>query len=115
MTQSTFEFDHVYVQPSYGSKPSIQERFEIFNAANPWVIDALLDLALKELEGGFKTSVDYLCHALRWHYRWSNKAPKDGQPQFKLSNNFTSRYARLLLEREPALAGVLTLKKIKTP
>lgn len=86
---------------------TIQERFERFHKLNPWVLSALEKMAVSEQRGGFKTSVDYLVHNLRWHYR---RQTSDPNSDFKISNDYTSRYARLLLERNPTLRHIIKTK-----
>ena len=90
---------------------SIQERFELFHKLNPWVLTALERLACAEMQSGFRTSVDYLVHQLRWHYRRTIADPKS---DFRISNDYTSRYARLLLEKNPSLRHIITTKALKS-
>jgi hypothetical protein len=97
--------------PDLGKGATIQERFEAFHKRNKWVLDALEQLAIRELQEGFKTSIDYLVHQLRWHYRRSTHRPAG---DFKISNDYTSRYARLLLEKNPSLGAIITTKELKT-
>jgi hypothetical protein len=38
--------------------------------------------------------------------------PADGE-EFKLNNNYTSRYARLLMEREAGLSGLFATRELR--
>ena len=89
--------------------PTIQERFTRFHRCNPWVLAALEKMAIAEMQSGFRTSVDYLVHNLRWHYR---RTTRDPNSDFKISNDYTSRYARLLLEKNPSLHRVIKTKTL---
>lgn len=101
---------HPLVQPEYGREETIQQRFERFHAMNPFVYDSLRALALQMVRAGVKKyGVKGLFETLRWHYTLSTQ----GEP-FKLSNDLTSRYARLLMEREPALEGFFELRELRS-
>ena len=92
-------------------KATIQERFEQFHRLNPWVLNSLEKLACAEMANGYRTSVDYLVHQLRWHYRRTIADPKS---DFRISNDYTSRYARMLLDRNPSLGNIIQTKELKT-
>ena len=46
--------------------------------------------------------------------RW-NRLLRTGDRGFKLNNNFTAYYARLLMEREPELRGMFETRKLGVP
>ncbi len=80
----------------------IQREFLKFHRENPHVYFKLVELAHQAKRSGRKRyGMKSLYERLRWHYEIELKSSDD----FKLNNNFTSRYSRLLAEREPDLAG----------
>lgn len=97
---------------------SIQERFEAFHRDHPEVWAEFERLALilldKHRRGLVKwISAKHVFEKMRADYYFSDK-PTDREP-FKLSNDFTSRYARLLLEKHPEFEGVIRLRELETP
>ena len=89
---------------------SIQERFERFHAENPHVYAGLRRLALAARERGVeRIGIEMLYSVLRWEHTLKTNDPAG----FKLNDHYTSRYARLLMEREPALAGLFETRELK--
>lgn len=120
--EDDFELDlRAIVRPSYvriagddgeGRKLTIAERFAIFHAANPHVFENLRRLAIGLIRRGrTHYSVDALFHILRFHY---DIGTVDPTADFKLSNDYTSRYARLLIEQAPELADFFDLRPLRT-
>ena len=73
-------------------KRTIQERFEEFHAENPRFYDLLVHFA-----------------------RFARKKGKTiGEEPFKFSNDFTSRYARLMMEQEEDLQGFFELRELRS-
>lgn len=92
------------------STPTIGDAFEAFHTANPWVYDALVTLARDlRARGHERVGMKMLFEVLRWNWMLTTSSP-DG---FKLNNNMTSRYARLIMDNEPDLAGVFELRELK--
>lgn len=84
-----------------GRKQTIAERFAEFHDANPSVYAAIRGLALQAKRNGFrKWSTKAAFEVLRWQYAIQTKTD-----DYKLNNNFTAPYARLLMASEPQLAG----------
>lgn len=82
--------------------------FETFLVSNPHVMPAMLSLARAKLAAGYKRiGAKALWEDLREHLR----AHKLGQ--WKLNNSFTALAARRLIELEPALAGVIEVRRRK--
>ena len=90
---------------------SIDERFERFHEANPHVYDnlKLLALQLKRREGKRKVGMKMLFEVLRYEYRLQTRGDK-----FKLNNDYTSRYSRLLMAQEPELAGFFYTRELRS-
>lgn len=103
-------------------KRTIQENFEDFHAANPHVYEMFIFFFKELLRLGHKRiSPRFVMERIRWEMMaptiaspgagWHVSA---GKP-FKINNNFSSRYARLLLKMHPAAEKVIEIREIKTP
>lgn len=93
-----------------GSAGSIQERFEKFHAANPWVYDELVKQAKWYARRGFsRIGIGHLVEVLRWQYARRTKST-DG---FKLNNDFRSRYVRLIIQNNPGLKDFFETRKLQ--
>ncbi len=87
----------------------IEERFHQFHAANPQVYRALRSLALPLAHAGRKRiGVKMLWETLRYSY----SIVTDGS-DYKLDNSYTSRYARLLMDQEPELRGLIETRVLR--
>lgn len=96
-------------QPQVTKEATIQERFEAFHTANPHVYAALRGLALQMLGNGVRQyGIKGLFEILRWQFALQTK----GEP-FKLCNNYTSRYARLLVKLNPELDGFFEFRCLR--
>lgn len=92
---------------------SIEDNFREFHHHNPWVYDALVTLARDEHHRGADSiGIGMLYEVLRWQYR---RATRDHGSDFKLNNNYRSRYARLIMDQEPDLVDVFQTREITTP
>lgn len=92
---------------------SIQHAFERFDRANPWVAVELRRMALDLVAKGHrKIGIGMLFEVLRWRVM---RSTTDTSSVFRLNNNYRSRYARMLMETEPALDGVFDTRKIHSP
>jgi len=109
-------FDHglaPVVVPVSPRSDSIEASFLAFHDANPWVYDALVRLARDMLyRGRARIGIGMLFEVLRW--QWT-RATDDAHSYFKLNNNYRSRYARLMMEREEDLSGVFELRSLHAP
>jgi hypothetical protein len=91
------------------SKLTIDQRFEIFHNNNPEILDALIRLALDAQARGYETySIKGLWEVLRY------QADPITAERYKLSNDFTSRYSRLVMRSNSNLAGFFRTKILKT-
>jgi hypothetical protein len=92
---------------------TIEETFLAFHAANPWVYDALVRLAREWVRLGRRhLGIGMLFEVLRWEW---NRATADPASDFKLNNNYRSRYARLMMDQEEDLAGLFELRVLTAP
>lgn len=90
---------------------SIQERFDLFHAANPWVLDALEQLTADYLASGQqRLGIRMLWEVLRWRY---NRATKDPTSAFKVNDHMHSRYVRLLIDRHPDWACAFETRSLR--
>jgi len=91
---------------------TIQERFEQFHRLNPWVYDSLVELVRDYRRRGYPAiGIGHLVEILRWLRRGKTYDPA---ADFKLSNDYRSRYSRLIMEREPDLDGFITTRSLRT-
>lgn len=91
---------------------SIQQAFEAFHAANPWVYQAFARLTADWVaQGNRRVGIGMLTEVLRWQYgRRTNTT--DG---FKINNNFRSRYVRFLIRQHPEWERVFETRELKAP
>lgn len=82
--------------------------FEEFHEENPRVYDVMVRLAREYIA---RTGRRHLGMAqLRERVRWEI-AMKTSDPDFKINNNYTPYYARLIMTREPDLDGIFALRR----
>lgn len=85
---------------------TLLDRFNAFHAENPDVYDLLVRLAREYRSVGHrKIGVKALYEVARWTH-----AIETGDLDFRLNNNYTAFYARLMLEQEPDLSGMFDLR-----
>lgn len=90
---------------------TIQQAFEAFHDAHPWVYRRLVDLARDYIQSGAKrVSIKMLFEVLRWQWRI---ATKDRNSQWALNNNYSSRYARLIATTEPDLSEAFECRELR--
>lgn len=93
-----------------GKARTIDEAFRLFHAANPWVYDALVRLARDMHERGRRRlGIGMLFEVLRW--QWF-RGTLDPSSDFKLNNNYRSRYARMIATYEPDLADIFEMRRL---
>lgn len=110
-TQQHFDFDMApLVAPDRVFGASIQDRFESFHSNNPWVLGALESLTVDYLQAGnSRLGIGMLVEVLRWQY-----GRQTSGDEFKLNNNYRSRYVRLMIERHPTWADVFSTRELMT-
>jgi hypothetical protein len=90
---------------------TIDERFEAFHAANPDVYAELVRLARRAKARGHRRMGIELCFGA---LRWNRLMQTTGERGFKLNDHFTSRYSRLIQEREPDLDGFFETRALRS-
>lgn len=94
--------------PLDGSK--LDQAFAEFHRDNPHVYDALVRLSRQAVGvGRTRVGMKMLFEVLRWEHFIQTT-----DPDFKLNNNYTSRYARLIMDQEPDLAGIFDLRTLRS-
>ena len=105
----------VFKSPESGDRmpkaKTIEEAFETFHALNPWVYEHLATYA-RELKarGREHVGIKMLFEVLRWSFFMSTDDPNS---TFKLNNNYSSRYARLIMSQEKDLDGIFRARELK--
>jgi hypothetical protein len=90
---------------------SIQARFERFHAANPHIYARLVEAA-RRLKTAGKTKIG-IGHLVEDVVRWAEERTSTGET-WKISNDYRSRYARLIMEQEPDLRGVFEIRQLES-
>lgn len=86
----------------------IAEKFEAFHEQNPHVYDAFVRLAREwRAATGKPTGINALSEVVRWEL---NLKTADASYEYKLCNTYRPFYARLIMAREPELAGIFELR-----
>lgn len=98
--------------PSPPFKDYIEQNFWQFHLANPEVYNELRDLALRLRNKGRK---HYGIKALYEIVRFNRALHLTTTTDFYLNNNYTSLYARLLMQEEPALRDFFKTRLRRTP
>ena len=104
-----FALPEMRVDESTGG--SIDERFERFHKLNPWIYEKLVHYArILKNTGNHKVGIALAYERLRWDFKVSTF----GDDRYKLNNDFQSRYARLIMQNEPDLAGIFNIRKLRS-
>lgn len=91
---------------------TIKEAFEEFHELNPHIYRNLRYLALQAVRAGRKKlGMRLLWERLRWEYFITTIS--DDEDDYKLNNDFPPHYSRMLMEKEPELAGVFEIRELK--
>jgi len=93
-------------------KPTIEDRFLSFDAANPHIFSRLKIIALNLRRSGRKK---YGVKALFERLRWDGDVMTDAEDEYKLSNDFTALYARKLMREVPELRGFFSVRPRREP
>jgi hypothetical protein len=107
MTATLFDETPLLVLETPGA--TIQERFESFAAANPWVLTALERLTAQWLASGHsRVGMKMLTERLRWEFGIRTRGDA-----FRLNNSYTSRYARVIIARHPEWADAFETRELR--
>lgn len=98
----------VLVEPTYDHEATIQERWEQWKTANPWVIPTIEHLIAAWLAAGHKrASLKQVWEVIRYQY---GRTTGD---RFKANNDFTSRAARDILARHPEWRDAIETRELR--
>lgn len=101
-------------QGSFTFRSTIQDRFESYHAAHPEVYFVLVQLCgLAKQRGITKLGVSLLWERMRWSL--TIERDSESEADYMLNNDFRSRYARLIMKREPEMAGLFNLRELRVP
>lgn len=95
------------------TKPgSKAEAFWEFHNNNPHVYRNLVSLSwqIRNKDPLAQVGIDMVYAQLRWQYIMKTEIRED---EYKLNNNHTSRYARLIMAQEPDLHGLFVTRRLK--
>lgn len=96
------------VTPDYAPEATIQQRFDAWVAANGWVIPTVEGLIQRLLDAGHKrVGLKQCWEVVRYEYGATTG------DRFKANNDFTSRAARLILERHPEWAKYIETRELR--
>lgn len=88
----------------------LERAFQEFHAQNPQVYATLKRLAVRaKQQGQTRTGIGMLWEVMRWELTVETRSGDN----FRLNNNHRSRYARLLMEQEPELAGIFATRELR--
>jgi hypothetical protein len=97
------------VTPPRVEGETIQEKFESFHALNPWVYAAFVKLTDDWVARGRKRiGIGMLTEVLRWQYGRQTRGD-----EFRINNNYRSRYVRLLLAEHPEFADSFETRELR--
>lgn len=92
----------------FDREQTIDAAFQAFHEANPHVYEELRMLALRARRAGSeRIGMKMLFEVVRWRHTLRTQGD-----DFKLNNNFTSRYARMLMQ-EPELADAFEIRGLR--
>ena len=88
----------------------IGDRFRRFHAQNPAVYREIVRAARFLKSRGFRHGgMKAIFERIRWHWAVSTRGDA-----YKLNNDYTAHYARLIMDREPDLAGFFRVRRLRT-
>jgi len=94
-------------------KQTTKEAFKIYHEANPFVYDLLVKFARQVKAAGVHNyGIRALCEQVRWHVRFGDFEWKPGA-EWKLNNNHSAHYSRLIMEQESDLHGFFQLRYLR--
>lgn len=91
----------------------IERQFQEFHRRNPHVYEILVRLCREVLDAGHKRiGIGMLWERMRWELVVKT-TPTANEQDFRLNNNFRSRYSRMLME-VPEFAGLFEVRKLRS-
>lgn len=93
------------------SKLPTDQAFYAFHNANRWIVVELEKIAWEMIRSGHKKIGIQACIEI---FRWETRRHTISN-DFKMNNNFASRYARMIMDRNPHWGQVFEIRKLKKP
>lgn len=81
---------------------TLDEKFELYHKQNPQIFELFQKFARRAKQAGFKR---FGAKAIMERVRWEVYIEDPSDEQFKINNNYTSRYVRLLEKTNPEFKG----------
>jgi hypothetical protein len=98
------------IRPTLVKGASLQESFEAFHRANPAVYAALKRMALDMRRKGVRRyGIGGLFELMRWQYALQTQGD-----EYRLNNNYRSRYARLLMDDVGELRNFFEVRELQS-
>lgn len=89
---------------------TIDERFLAFHLDNPGVYARLVSLTRKaKARGRQRIGIQMLFEVIRWE---TMLRTTDTSSEFKINNDYASRYARMIMRRNPDLDGMFETRRL---
>lgn len=105
-------FDGIREKRTFHRKPkapAIQDRFELWIQQNPQALSLFIKYANEARESGRKHySIKAIIERVRWHVAIQTRGD-----DFKINDHWSSRLARLLMQKDPRLEGFFELRKLR--
>lgn len=96
--------------PVAPQQDSIQARFERFHATNPHIYARLVEAARRLRDSG-KMRIG-IGHLVEDCIRWAEE--RTTGENWKISNDYRSRYARKIMDENPELAGIFEIRQLES-
>ncbi len=91
---------------------SIQEQFQRFDALHPEIYEEFRQIALDLLQRGRSHyGSKAILEVIRYHRILSGKSETEA---FKINNNYSSRYARKLVEEDDRFGAFFELRELRS-
>jgi hypothetical protein len=89
---------------------TLDAKFWEFHQENPQVFEKLVKMTTELKQAGRrKVGIKMLFEVIRWQHALETRGD-----HFKLNNSYTSRYARIIEEQHPELAGMFETRSIRS-
>lgn len=96
------------IEPTYSPEHTIQQRWDAWSAANPWVIAELERLVSRWLAAGHeRVGIKQMWEVIRYEYGATTG------DTFRANNSFTSRAARDLIALHPEWAEFIETRELR--
>ena len=89
---------------------SLDEKFERYHRENPQVFELFRRFAFDAKRTGRRIGAKAIMERIRWEM---NLTTRDSEG-FKINNNYTSRYVRLLEEKYPEFKGFFEKRELRS-